>query len=244
MSEKLTRSLCRKYPSVLNNLAISVLSEKDFCSSLEKRKDIRQKYFTGGELEYCKNRVSSLAGRLAAKIAIKKALQKRIPWKDINILSSQSGEPMLSFSDQINPVSLSISHEEDLVSAFAAVPSNGKTVAVGIDATRISRISALVTQIKILQKILTPDELREVKNYPAKMAEKWAGKEAVSKAIGIGIWHGASLRDIEILTLNGKPVIKLHGKVSAQAKTKNLKHWVLNYIYDKKFVLAAVLATG
>ncbi len=243
-SKKLTRSLHEKYPHILNGLAISILSGKNFRQSLEKQEDIKQMHFTKDELYYCKNRVTSLAGRFAAKMAINEALQKQIPLKDINISSAQTGEPIISFSGKINPlVSVSISHEEDLVTAVAGWASKGKTIAVGIDAASISRFYALITQTKIMQKILTARELYEINNHPVNMAKKWSGKEAVSKAIGIGIWHGGSLREIEILTDKKKPFVKLHGKVLEQAKTKGLHTWMLDYIYDKNFVLASVFAT-
>lgn len=245
LSSELTRSLLFNRPRLLNGLAISVLSQENFRQSRQLQEDLKQIYFTKDELYYCKNRIPSLAGRFAAKMAINKAIQKRIPWKDINILSSQMGEPVLSFSEKINlSISISITHEEDLVAAFAAFPSRGATVAVGIDAASITRISALLPQTKIMQKILTPLESAEIKSNPINMAEKWSGKEAVSKAIGIGIWHGASLQDIEIITCEGKPSVKLHGKVLEQARKKGLSSWTLNYIKDKKFVLAAVLATN
>lgn len=245
LSDKLLLSLRVKFPRILNGFSISVLSEKDFQQSLQNKDNLKQVYFTKDELDYCKNRVSSLAGRFAAKTAINEALQKDIPWKDINILSSQTGEPVLSFSDNIKyQVSFSISHEDDLISAFAVVPSPGNTIAVGVDATSINRISALLPQEKILKKILTPHELDEIGTDPVKMAEKWAAKEAVSKAIGIGIWHGASLREIEIINYKGKPTVALHGKVLQQAKTKGLSKWTVDYINDKKFLLAAVLATN
>jgi len=243
-SIKLTRSLREKYPHILDGLAISILSGKNFRQSLEKQEDIKQIHFTKEELDYCKNRVTSLAGRFAAKMAVNEALQKQIPWKNINISSSQTGEPVLSFSDNINSsVSVSISHEEDLVAAVAGCASQGKTVAVGIDAASITRISALIPQTKIMKKILTSQELDEINNNPVSMAKKWSGKEAVSKAIGIGIWHGGSLQEIEILTDKKKPFVRLHGKVLEQAKAKGLHTWMLDYISDKNFVLASVFAT-
>lgn len=243
-SKKLTRSLREKYPHILDGLAISILSGTNFRQSLEKQKKIKQIHFTKDELDYCKGRLTSLAGRFAAKMAVNEALQKQIPLKGINISSSQTGEPVLSFSGIINSfVSISISHEEDLVAAIACSTSPDKTVAVGIDAAGIKRISALIPQTKIMQKILTTRELDEIKSRPVNMAKKWSAKEAVSKAIGIGIWHGASLQEIEILTHKGKPYVKLHGKILEQAKTKGLHKWMLHHICDKNFVLTAVLAT-
>lgn len=244
-SKKLVCSFLKKYTPLLKGLTVSIMSVDNFRESLLKQKDLKQIYFTKDEIGYCKNRVSSLAGRFAAKTAINETLQKKIPWKDINILSSQKGEPVPAFSVNTNyHISISISHEEDLVAALSSISLPGITVAVGIDAASIKRTSALLLEKKIMQKILTQEEIKEVQNIPAKIAEKWAGKEAVSKAIGIGIWHGASLPEIEILTYQKKPVIRLHGKILEQAKIKGLNRWNIDFVKDPKFVLALVLATG
>lgn len=240
-SKKITGILQEKH-SMLSGMAISILSEKKFQQSLQNNKNLKHIYFTKDELNYCKNRASSLAGRFAAKKAIIKALQKKIPWKDINISCSQTGEPIPSFSDNINSfVSISISHEEDIVAAIAAYALKDNIFSVGIDAARIARFSSLMSRQKILQRILTTRELNEINVKPISIAEKWAGKEAVSKAIGIGIWHGASLRDIEILNRQNKATVILHGKILQQAKNKNLNRWELAFIKDREFVLAIVL---
>lgn len=242
-SDKLLLSLREKYPLLLKRLAISVLSEKNFQKAIHNKKDNRHIYFTKDELDYCKNRISSLAGRYATKIAINQTLDEKIPLKNINISSSQTGEPVLSFSNAAKPaVAISISHEEDIVAAFAALPVPNKKIAIGIDAASISRMSSLLTNKKIMQKILTPRELEEINENPSAMPEKWAGKEAVSKAIGIGIWHGASLREIEIINYRNKPTVNLYGKILQQAQAKGINTWILNFIKNQKLVLAVVLA--
>ncbi|MBU3978628.1 4'-phosphopantetheinyl transferase superfamily protein [Patescibacteria group bacterium] len=241
---ELVHRLQKKHPLIFNNLAISILSEKNFRQSLQKNNNLKQIYFTKNELNYCGNRTSSLTGRFAAKSAINKIMQKNISLNDINILSSQTGEPVVSIRGHTNSlISVSISHEEDLVTAIAAHALPDNTIAVGIDAASITRFSKLLSQKKIIRRILTPLELDDINNLPEKMAEKWAGKEAVSKAIGIGIWHGASLQEIEILNHKGKSSIKLYGKVLEQAKKKGLRQWIINFIQDQNFILATVLAT-
>lgn len=249
-SEKHILSL-RKSHSI-EGLSVSVVSLESFSHLLSKKEDLEKKYFTVSELDYCKNRMSSLIGRYAAKLAVRDALQKQIPWKDMNILSSQVGEPVLSFSDKLTKlyykksipdVAVSITHEENLVAALAGY-SLKKSFAVGIDAASISRTAKLITQIKILQKILTRQEMKEIDDLQNGIAEKWAAKEAVSKAIGIGIWHGASLQNIEILTQNGKPFVKLGGKILEKANAKSLFNWNLSFIKNKSFVLAFVFATS
>lgn len=246
--EKLVSLIAAKYSSKVERMSFSLVSLEEF----HRKENILTTYFTTEEISYCKNRVFSLAGRYAAKIAIRRVLQKRIAWKDMNILSAQSGEPLLLFSDNVNKyfikrslprVSISISHEENLVTAFAVSTTDENRVAVGIDAASISRMSGLATQTKVLKKILTSDEIEETKNLQINIAEKWAGKEAVSKAIGMGIWHGASLHEMEIITRKERPLIKLHGKVLEQARNKSLRQWELAFVRNKSFILAFALAT-
>jgi holo-[acyl-carrier protein] synthase len=52
--------------------------------------------YTQGEIDYCRGRVQSLAGRFAAKEAVSKALgigMRRIRWRDIEILPDPRGKP-------------------------------------------------------------------------------------------------------------------------------------------------------
>ena len=71
---------------------------------------------------------------------------------------------------------------------------------------------------KVLHRLFTPEErqyaeklsyTRQVRFY----AKRFAGKEAVAKALGVGIGMKLSWQDINILnTDNGKPIIKLSEK--------------------------------
>lgn len=55
-----------------------------------------QRIYTEGELEYCRGRAQSLAGRFAAKEATSKALGvgiRVLRWRDIEILPDARGKP-------------------------------------------------------------------------------------------------------------------------------------------------------
>jgi holo-[acyl-carrier protein] synthase len=57
-----------------------------------------RRVYTAGELEICQRRVSALAARFAAKEAVMKLLGtgvKGTGWKEIEVLSLQSGKPVL-----------------------------------------------------------------------------------------------------------------------------------------------------
>ena len=71
-----------------------------------------QRVFTEGEISYArgKRRCSeSLAGRFAAKEAFMKALGRRLPWRDIEIVRS-GGRPFSRYRGK-EFVDVSISHE-------------------------------------------------------------------------------------------------------------------------------------
>eukprot|EP00916_Digyalum_oweni_P004111 GHVL01007290.1.p1 GENE.GHVL01007290.1~~GHVL01007290.1.p1 ORF type:complete len:397 (-),score=85.16 GHVL01007290.1:104-1294(-) len=120
-------------------------------------------------------------------------------------------------------------------SIICQIPEMGfKPVGVGTDIVKLSRFDKLMIENqsdRMAVKILSPVELTEYHqlyvDYPelslwrrraAKfMAQKFAFKEAVSKAFGVGLSYislgGLKMRDIQIdRNKNGQPVIKLLGK--------------------------------
>ncbi|MDD3225164.1 MAG: holo-ACP synthase [Clostridium sp.] len=95
-------------------------------------------------------------------------------------------------------------------------------IGVGIDIIEISRIKdAMEKNPMFLEKVYTKNEIDYIKsrNYrPEYAAGRFAAKEAVSKALGTGIF-GISIRDIEVdRNANGKPLIVLRGKAKQIAQ--------------------------
>jgi holo-[acyl-carrier protein] synthase len=73
--------------------------------------------FTPGEIAYCskkKNKYQHLAARFAAKEAFFKALGKKIPWKDVELVNLASGKPILKLKGKrpwpFKRTNVSISH--------------------------------------------------------------------------------------------------------------------------------------
>lgn len=97
-------------------------------------------------------------------------------------------------------------------------------ISCGIDTIRISRIRDLYKRkgILFLERIYTPLE-RDIcagkkVGQMESLAARFAAKEAVSKALGTGIWrHGIRFRDIEILVdHSGKPSVALYGNAKKE----------------------------
>ncbi len=95
-------------------------------------------------------------------------------------------------------------------------------VGVGVDIIEISRIKdAAEKNTSFIEKIYTENEIEYLKSRnfrPEYLAGRFAAKEAISKALGTGIFQ-YSMREIEIdRNANGKPVVILRGKAKQIAQ--------------------------
>lgn len=86
---------------------------------------------------------------------------------------------------------------------------------IGVDLVSVDRIIRAVARYgeRFLDRIFTPEEKSLCSGDAGRLAGRFAAKEAVSKALGTGLWRtGVVFQDIEILRgQNGEPIAKLHG---------------------------------
>lgn len=90
-------------------------------------------------------------------------------------------------------------------------------IGVGTDIVQIPRIEKILHLYPELfaKKILTSKELAQFSlldktGHAVFLAKRFAAKEAVSKAFGVGIGQGINLKDITILNDNlGKPIVEV-----------------------------------
>lgn len=88
---------------------------------------------------------------------------------------------------------------------------------------------------KALLKFLSKNEINLVKNYKT-AAGFWAVKEAVSKALGVGIGSECSFHDIEIYKTNkGSPKLKLSQKIT---QNFNIKDTSISITHDGEYAIA------
>ena len=86
--------------------------------------------FTKKEIDYCRGKSEpciSFAGKFCAKEAVIKAVNNKLEMKDIEIINSSSGKPLVYIKgkEQDN-ISCSISHTEDYAVAFVVVDKERK----------------------------------------------------------------------------------------------------------------------
>jgi holo-[acyl-carrier protein] synthase len=84
---------------------------------------------------------------------------------------------------------------------------------IGTDVVRLDRVEATLAQFgeHFVRRLLLPEEEAQYRNQRRKarfLAMRFAGKEAVVKAMGTGFRHGMWIRDVGIVAdSRGKPEI-------------------------------------
>ncbi len=113
---------------------------------------------------------------------------------------------------------------------------------IGIDIVEIARIEGAIARWgeSFLQRVYTESELRLYHKKPSSLAARFAGKEAVIKALSL---RGKRIgwREIEILSEpNGKPSVHLHGKAQNQAKDLGLDSLAISLSHSREYAIAFV----
>ena len=80
---------------------------------------------------------------------------------------------------------------------------------------------------------------------PAKsLAARFGAKEAVMKAMGVGLWHFA-FRDVEVVRLeSGAPTVVLHDKAAALAAERGITDWQITLSHTDTTAIAVAIALG
>ena len=113
---------------------------------------------------------------------------------------------------------------------------------VGIDIVEVERIKKIHKKHgeKFARKILSNNELKNFlkdKNKIHFLAKRFAAKEAVGKALGVGIKNGSILKNIEIKNdINGKPFVNIKDIEKLNMTEKKEIHISLSD--EKKFAIA------
>ena len=91
-------------------------------------------------------------------------------------------------------------------------------VGVGVDIVNVTRLKSAIERFgdRFLRRVFTEKELQDClgkANQYERLAARFAAKEAVVKAIGIGLRNGITWQDVEVRNDGmGKPDIYTHGK--------------------------------
>lgn len=120
-------------------------------------------------------------------------------------------------------------------------------IGIGTDIVEIKRIANMSdeTRNRLALRVLTDVEYTHylTLNQPERyLAKRWAGKEALSKALGTGIAQGVSFKHIEICSLtSGQPVLKLTNKALETAKSLGATQWHISLSDEVSYATAFVV---
>lgn len=118
---------------------------------------------------------------------------------------------------------------------------------LGVDIVEVDRIRRAVARWgePFLYRVFTPAELGRAGASPAaaeRLAGRFAAKEAVMKALGLGR-PGVGWREIEITTDPlGKPGVHLSGRAAEVADRLGVRAWSVAISHTRLLAIAQVLA--
>ena len=119
-------------------------------------------------------------------------------------------------------------------------------VGTGIDMIEIDRIAQSIARYgdRFLTRIFTPDEIaycQRKKNSAESFAARFAAKEAGAKALGTGIQHGVTWKELEVRRLPGhRPNLYFSGRAHEIAMQLEVRHISLSLTHSTTTAMAAV----
>jgi holo-[acyl-carrier protein] synthase len=119
----------------------------------------------------------------------------------------------------------------------------------GVDLIEISRIERALERYgdRFLARVFTPNEVLYCRGRVPELAARFAAKEAVSKALGVGMRvlarEGIHWQDVEVVgDQRGKPVVRLSGRAAERAEELGLTEWAISLSHTREHAIAFVVA--
>lgn len=119
----------------------------------------------------------------------------------------------------------------------------------GVDLIEVVRVERALERYgtRFLARVYTPAELLYTQRRAPELAVRFAAKEAVSKALGVGVRilarDGIGWQDAEILgDWRGKPQVYLHGRAAELAEELGLTEWAISLSHTREHAIAFVVA--
>ena len=122
----------------------------------------------------------------------------------------------------------------------------GTVVGLGTDLVEVPRFElALTRQPKLAERLFSDDEREYAYRFrdPTKsLAARFGAKEAVMKAMGVGLWKFA-FRDVEVIRLkSGAPTLALYNRALEMADERGITAWHLSLTHTDSMAMAVALA--
>jgi holo-[acyl-carrier protein] synthase len=120
---------------------------------------------------------------------------------------------------------------------------------VGVDLIEVARVERALARhgARFLERVFTPAEIVYCRGRAPELAARFAAKEAVSKALGVGMRmmsrDGIGWQEAEVIgDRRGKPLIRLYGRAAKLAETLELAEWAVSLSHTRDNAIAVVVA--
>lgn len=120
---------------------------------------------------------------------------------------------------------------------------------VGTDIVEVDRVERAVARWgeAFVRRVFTPAEAERARAAPLRaprLAARFAAKEAVMKALGVG-WRALAWREIEILNdALGRPEVRLHGAAARIAEQRGVTGVLVALSHTHQHAVANAVALG
>jgi holo-[acyl-carrier protein] synthase len=119
---------------------------------------------------------------------------------------------------------------------------------VGIDLCEVDRMrGVLARNPRFVARVFTEDEqayCRRRRDPVERFAVRFAAKEAVLKAMGVGV-GACAFREIEVVRAeSGAPSLALHGAAAELAAARGIGAWQISLSHTSRVAEALVIALG
>ena len=119
----------------------------------------------------------------------------------------------------------------------------------GVDIIHVPRVEAALRRHgeRFIRRVFTQREVAASHGFPHELAARFAAKEAVAKALGVGmrVMSPLGVRFDEVETLRdllGKPIVVLSGRAAARAQELGLTEWAISLSHEREYAIASVVA--
>lgn len=121
-------------------------------------------------------------------------------------------------------------------------------IGIGCDIIEVARVEKALGIAGFREKAFTPEEIayceeRRAQKYQS-YAARYAAKEALGKALGIGVTPGGLQEIIVKNDAKGRPEILLKGTMAQEAAARGIKNIQLSLSHIKASALAYVILEG
>ena len=150
-----------------------------------------------------------------------------------------------------SPVAGRLASKAGLLRRLWRTPESERVLRVGIDLVEIDAVAETLRSAladRYLARIYTAAEVRDCTDAngvsPARLAARFAAKEAVLKALDVGD-HAVPWRTIEVRRQpSGRPTVSLHGVAEALARQEGVARIELSLSHEARYASALVVASS